>query len=127
MRDHLLSTLTSHLFSSSEIFDFDTSSPLQTDFKRDEVVDLSLTVKDQERPWFSIRKLAILLIMDNFKGQKQGKWLSIGKGTVDLENLQDSSITLELSDPEETICELTLKIKRSKPWVSNIFQIIKSF
>ena len=66
IRDHLLSTLTSHLFSSSEIFDFDTSSPLQTDFKRDEVVDLSLTVKDQERPWFSIRKLAILLIMDKF-------------------------------------------------------------
>ena len=50
VRDHLLSALTSHLFSSSEIFDFDTSSPLQTDFKRDEVVDLSLTVRDQDRP-----------------------------------------------------------------------------
>lgn len=51
----------------------------------------------------------------------QGKWLSIGKGTVDLEIVQDSSITLELSDPEETICELTLKVKRSKPKSEVIF------
>ncbi|CAG5110683.1 Oidioi.mRNA.OKI2018_I69.chr2.g5060.t2.cds [Oikopleura dioica] len=80
-----------------EIFDFDTSSPLIADFKNDDVVDLSLTVRDQ------------------------GKWLSIGKGTVDLENVRDNSITLELSDPEETICELTLKVKRSKPKSEVIF------
>ena len=44
---------------------------------------------------------------------------------MDLDNLHDSSITLELSDPEETICELTIKIKRSKPWVfSHIFEFL---